>query len=325
MTRVRTTLVAAIGALLSQGCENVTSIPTPPDGSVPAGWNVIAAGTTNLNAVSGLSDTAVWMVGNQGTIQHWDGSRLATETSGTTVNLRGVCVVNADHVYAVGDGGTLLERTGGSWQPAAVGLTREVLTGVFADTQQVTAVGSHGTVVYGAMGKYKLIPNSHAENLLAVTGTAGGPAVAVGALGLVLDVSAAGLSPPMKIPAFSKLLTGVASAPGLTYLVGEQGTVYRSDAAGINPVMGLPPTTLRAVSITGTDAWVVGLDGTICKVSPATTTCYPYSDQRWFTGVYAASAKSIWVVGASGTILHGLPQQSSAVGAPTDAGEGGRG
>src|SRR5580704_2831080 len=141
MTRMRTALVAAIGALLAQGCDNVTAISSPPEGGVPAGWNVVAAGTTNLNAVSGLSDTAVWMVGDQGTIEHWDGSRLTTETSGTTSNLRGVCAVDADHVYAVGDSGTVLVRTAGSWQPAAVGLTREVLTGVWADAQHVTAVG----------------------------------------------------------------------------------------------------------------------------------------------------------------------------------------
>jgi photosystem II stability/assembly factor-like uncharacterized protein len=324
MTRMRTALVAAIGVLLSQGCENVTTIPTAPEGGVPAGWKVIAAGTKNLNAVSGYSDTAVWVVGDQGTIAHWDGSTLNPELSGTSANLRAVWAVDAAHVYAVGDGGTILERTTGSWQPAAVGLTREVLTGVWADTQHVTAVGSHGTVVFGAMGKYKLIPNSDAENLLAVTGTVGGSAVAVGALGLVLSVSGAGLS-RTPIPAFSKLLTGIASAPGVSYLVGEQGTVYRSNAAGINAVAGLPPTTLRAVSITGSVAWVVGLDGTICKVSPATVTCYPYSDQRWFTGVYAASPTAIWVVGASGTLLHGLPLQSSAVTVPTDAGLGGGG
>jgi hypothetical protein len=322
MTRMRTALVAAIGVLLSQGCENVTSIPPPPDASVPAGWTVIAAGTTNLNGISGLSDTSVWVVGDQGTIAHWDGNQLTSEKSGTTSNLRGVWAVDANHVYAVGDGGTMLERTAGAWQPVAVGLTREVLTGVWGDAQRVVAVGSHGTVVYGTMGKFKVIPNSDGENLLAVSGTPGAPAVAVGALGLVLDVSGAGLSRE-PIPAFSKLFTGIAYVPAVAYFVGEQGSVYRVNAAGINPVAGFPPTTLRAVSITGEDAWVVGLDGTICKVN-ASVTCYPYSDARWFSGVYAASAKSIWVVGASGTILHGLPQESAPVG-PTDAGEGGRG
>ena len=138
---MRTTLVAAIGVLLSQGCENVTSIPTPPAVVAPAGWTVLAAGSTNLNAVNGYSDSAVWAVGDQGTIVRWDGASLTFETSGTTSNLRGVWAVDADHVYAVGDGGTILERTGGAWMAVGVGATRQVLTAVWADnTQRVVAV-----------------------------------------------------------------------------------------------------------------------------------------------------------------------------------------
>jgi len=251
---------------------------------------------------------------------------VTTETSGTTVNLRGVWAVDAAHVYAVGDAGTILVRAaGGAWQAVGVGVTKEVLTAVWADnTQRVVAVGSFGTIVLGTAGTYKLIANSDAENLLAVSGTPGGPAIAVGALGLVLSLSGTTLM-RTPIPAFSKLLTGTANAPAFSYFVGEQGSVYRSNAAGVNPIPGLPSTTLRAVSITGTDAWMVGVDGTICKVSATGTTCYPYSDLRWFNGVYAASPTAIWVVGASGTLLHGLPAQSTAVMGVVDAGEAGGG
>jgi photosystem II stability/assembly factor-like uncharacterized protein len=323
---MKTVLVAAIGVLLSQGCENVTAIPPPPDASTPAGWTVLAAGTANLNAVHGLSDTAIWAVGDRGSILHWDGASLTPEASGTNANLRGVWAVDADHVYAVGDSGTILARTGGTWAPVGVGATRQVLTGVWADTTRVVAVGSSGAIVLGtlATGKYQVIANADHENLLGVTGTPGGPAVAVGALGLVLSLKGQALS-RTPIPAFSKLLTGVATAPGVSYLVGEQGAVYRSDAAGINPVSGFPTSTLRAVSITGSDAWMVGVDGTICEAAATTTTCFPYSDLRWFNGVYAASPTAIWVVGATGTLLHGLPTQSAPVGGVTDAGRGGGG
>jgi hypothetical protein len=145
----------------------------------------------------------------------------------------------------------------------------------------------------------------------------------VGALGLVLTLTGQTLG-RTPIPAFSKLLTGVASAPGVTYLVGEQGVVYLSNAGGINPVAGFPTSTLKAVSITGTDAWMVGVDGTICEATGSSTICFPYSDARWFNGVYAASATSIWVVGATGTFLHGLPTQSAPVGL-SDAGSQGGG
>jgi photosystem II stability/assembly factor-like uncharacterized protein len=327
---MRTALLAAIGVLLSQGCENVTSVPNPPATSAPPGWTVLAAGTANLNAVNGLSDTAVWAVGDQGTILYWNGATLTPETSGTTANLRSVWAVDANHVYAAGDSGTILLRTGGAWTQVGIGTTREIFNGVWADTQRVVAVGSFGTIVVGTvpvvpgtMGTYKVIANADAENLMGVTGTPGGTAVAVGALGLVLTLTPGQNLGRTPIMGFSKLLTGVATAPGVSYLVGEQGSVYLSNAAGINLVAGFPTSSLRAVSITGTDAWMVGIDGTICEVSTGTTTCFPYSDQRWFTGVYAASPTAIWVVGATGTLLHGLPTQSAPVGTLSDAGGGG--
>src|SRR5580658_5646791 len=170
--RMRRALLAAIGVLLLQACENVTSIPNQPQAGAPPGWTVLAAGSKNLNAVNGLSDTAVWAVGDQGTILYWNGAALAQETSGTTANLRSVWAVDANHVYAVGDSGTILLRTGGTWTQVGIGTTREILNGVWADdTQRVVAVGSFGTVVLGTMGTYKVIANADAENLMGVTGT----------------------------------------------------------------------------------------------------------------------------------------------------------
>ena len=322
-------LLLAIGALLALGCEQVASSPPTAEAGAPSGWTVVAAGTSNLNAVSGVSDAAVWAVGDRGAIVRWDGAKVTFEPSGTTVNLRGVWAVDPDHVYAVGDGGTILQRVSGSWQAVGAGVTPQILTAVWADATRVVAVGSFGTVVLGSPGAadgggYQLIANSDAENLMAVTGSTGGPATAVGALGLVLELNGQTLS-RTPIPTFSKLLTGVATAPGVSFLVGEQGVVYESAGGALNPIAGLPATTLRAVSIVGTDAWTVGLDGTICKVSGATPTCYPYKDARWFTGVYAASPTSVWVVGASGTLLHGLPPQANPAGSGAAAGDAGGG
>ena len=131
---------------------------------------------------------------------------------------------------------------------------------------------------------------------------------AVGALGLVLSITGTTVT-RVPIPNFTKLLVGATgTGPTNTYYVGQEGTVFRVDATGINLVPGCPPSALRSVSTAGAVAWTVGWDGTICKISGANVTSYPYTDARWFNGVYAASATSLWVVGASGTLLHGLPR-----------------
>jgi hypothetical protein len=300
-------VASALSSALLLGCAQRAPLPTATvDGSAATGWTVIPAGTANLNAVSGVSDSTVWVVGDRGTIGRWTGTSLTWETSGTTANLRGVWALDTDHAYAVGDAGTILQRSGNVWQQVGANLTRQVLTAVWADTTRVVAVGSHGTVVLGGTTGYQLLNSPVGENLFGVTGTPGGTVSAVGALGALLQLNGTSLSRTV-IPNFTKLLTGAGTGPSGAYFVGQQGTVYRADATGLNSIPGCPGTALRSVSSVDANAWIVGWDGTICEISGATATSFPYSDGRWFNGVYAASSSSLWVVGASGTLLHGFP------------------
>jgi photosystem II stability/assembly factor-like uncharacterized protein len=309
-----TTAVAVAGLLVA--CNQFAPLPTEaPEASVSTGWTLIstssnpantAAGAANLNAVSGVSDDAVWVVGDRGTIGYWNGTTLAWEPSGTKANLRGVWALDAEDAYAVGDQGTILQRTASGWKQVGTGVTYQVLTAVWADTTRVVAVGSGGTVILGGATGYQLIKNSFQENLFGVTGVAGGPVTTVGALGIVLDLNGTALT-RTKIPNFIKLLSGATTGPNNSYFVGQQGTVYRVDATGINSVSGCPATALRSVATVGANAWTVGWDGTICEIAGTKVSSFPYTDTRWFNGIYAASATSLWVVGASGTLLHGLP------------------
>lgn len=307
---MRLSIAITLCAGMLGACDQIPpTAQTEPEASVATGWTVIPAGTANLNAVSGVSENAVWVVGDGGVIGRWNGTALSWENSGTKFNLRGVFALGAESAYAVGDGGTILQRSAGGWQQVGAHLTRQVLTAVWADSTRVVAVGSNGTVILGGSTPYAVVPNTFAENLFGVTGIPGGTVTAVGALGLVLEITGTTIA-RTKIPNnFIKLLTGVTgTGPTNTYFVGQEGTVFRVDATGINPVLGCPPSALRSVSTAGTVAWIVGWDGTICKISGAKTTSYPYTDTRWFNGVYAASETSLFVVGASGTLLHGLPK-----------------
>jgi photosystem II stability/assembly factor-like uncharacterized protein len=321
---MRLAIAVALGSGLLAACNQVSTPTTEtPEASVPTGWTVIsttsnpantAQGAANLNAVSGVSDTAVWVVGDRGSIGHWNGTTLLWEPSGTTVNLRGVWALDAEDAYAVGDRGTILERTASGWHPVGAGVTLQVLTAVWADTTRVVAVGSNGTVILGGAAGYQLIATTHTENLFGVTGTLGGPVTMVGALGIVLSLNGTTLalttlpnSPNLPSCGTMCILSGATTGPNNSYFVGQEGIVFRVDATGLNNVAGCPPSALRSVATVGANAWIVGWDGTICKIEGATATSFPYSDTRWFNGIYAASASSLWVVGASGTLFHGLP------------------
>jgi hypothetical protein len=167
---------------------------------------------------------------------------------------------------------------------------------------------------------YKAVPLMETENLLGVTGSAGGNATAVGALGLVVSISDTGAS-RTPIPSFSKLLTGAATGMNGAYLVGQQGTIFRAGGSGLVQINGCPDAPLRAVSTVGAEAWVVGWDGTICHVMGNTATPFPFTDARWFNGVYAASPTSLWLVGAGGTLLNGYPTMADG-GAPDASKDG---
>jgi hypothetical protein len=319
-------------ACLALGCRGASGASTADGADAGDGWTVIAAGTANLYAISGTSDTNVIAVGDQGTIAHWDGTKVNFEDAGTKATLRGVFVLDADHAFAVGDAGLVLERKAGAWKTVAAGVTLQTLNAVWADATRVVAAGTAGTVVLGtitgtgaaAKTQFAVVDNAQAENLLGVTGITGGPATIVGALGLVLELEGNNLS-RLAIPSFSKLLAGAATAPGAgadggkgggmgagaIYLVGQAGSVFRADARGLTPVTGCPPTFLRAVASAGTDAWIAGWDGIVCHVEGSKATSFAYGDPRWFNGIYAASPTSLWVCGATGTLLHGLPTRPS--------------
>lgn len=336
--RVLAILVCGLLGLSAEACNSNIAPPAAlAEASVPTGSTAISAGSANLNAVSGVSDSALWAVGNLGAIYLWNGTKLVKEASGTTVTLRGVWAVTTDLAYAVGDGGTILQRQGGAWHQVGTGITRQVLTSVFADTTRVVAVGSSATVIVGtaAAGYTLLTPpkvngNLVGENLLGVSGVAGGTVTAVGALGIVLQLNGMNLS--VVTTPNSNLLAGSASSAGGSYYVGQQGTVYLANGGPLTTIKGCPSTSLRAVSTTtsktgATVAWIVGWDGTICMVSDALTppVSFPYTDGRWFNGIYAASPTSLWVVGASGTLLHGLPVNPDAGAADGSAGDGAAG
>jgi hypothetical protein len=201
-----------------------------------------------------------------------------------------------------------------------------VLTGVWADSTRVVAVGSFGTIVLGGSTGYAVVPNkTYTQNIMAVTGVAGSSVLMVGSLGLVLQMNGMALS-AVPLASFNKLLTGVVSiAKGSAWsFVGQQGAAFIDSSGPPTLLSGCPASQLRsASSADGMTVWAVGWDGAICKIANGIATSYPYLDARWFNGIYAATPTSLWVVGASGTMLHGYPKNPSDGGTgPSDGGAG---
>jgi YVTN family beta-propeller protein len=114
-------LLSGFGATLAAG----------PAGYTWVGQNPLGTGQ-RLYATSALSATAVWSVGEYGTILYWNGTTLTKQNSGTTNNLYGVYARSAGRVWAVGEKGTILFYNGTAWAPQGTGVTTYDLTSVTA-------------------------------------------------------------------------------------------------------------------------------------------------------------------------------------------------
>jgi hypothetical protein len=247
--RPRSALAFIVLAPALVGCEHVTSIAAgaSTDGGYSTGWTSMDAGAVaNINAISGAGENAIVIVGDNGLAAVWDGTTLRRESTGTSVNLRGVWALDASHAFAVGDNGTILERKGTTWtrldttaaltagldagagdaggaEAGATASALPVLTAVWADAQRVVAVGEKGVVLYRDAADFVRVPNKEVQNLLGVTGTAGGEIDAVGGLGVVFDVTATALT-RRQIAGFTKDLAGATTTAAGSYFVGLEGS-----------------------------------------------------------------------------------------------------
>ena len=313
-------IVSLLSFLLvaAAACDQVT-VPSRDAGPDSLGslWESVDAGPTNFNAVSGSAADNVFIVGDQGTILHWDGTALLPEPSGTAANLRGVAVGSDSVVYAVGEQGTILRRQDGMWTADAP-ITTAVLNAVWAGAATACAVGEQGVALGLAGGVWTLIANSRNDNYYAITGSSDGLYV-VGSMGVLshIDASLTSISadtllvrPPGAAAAvpYTKLLSGATRWGASAYFVGVEGGLISWSPGGAGQAIDLPQVVLRGVAVGDGDVWVVGHDGFVAKLPGGQSpTTIPTPDNRWLISVYAASASDLWIVGRSGAILRGPP------------------
>lgn len=91
---------------------------TIPLASAQAPAKVTSPTSQTLNAITPVSTSEAWAVGNGGTVIMWDGTSWASESSGTTANLYGVSMANQSSVWAVGSSngdGVVVYWNGQEW------------------------------------------------------------------------------------------------------------------------------------------------------------------------------------------------------------------
>ena len=120
---------AAEDPLDSEASQSLTAHAIKP-ATIPActvnTWCVETApvtGTPILHAISAVSASDVFAVGDAGTIIERTGGNWVAMTSGTTADLRGVWALSSTDVWASGVGGVILHYDGTSWSSLSSGST----------------------------------------------------------------------------------------------------------------------------------------------------------------------------------------------------------
>jgi hypothetical protein len=97
--------------------------------------------SNSLEGIWGNNSSDIFVVGQYGTILHYDGSIWTEPPSNTTISLHDIWGSSYNDIYAVGDGGTILHYDG-NWSAVTHNLTSQALLGIGGSSPtNVAAVG----------------------------------------------------------------------------------------------------------------------------------------------------------------------------------------
>jgi hypothetical protein len=173
-------LVVAVGAsgALVQGSGTAWTATVLP-----------AAGGRALRAVWGRSSSALWLVGDGGTILSWNGVTASAVATGIADSLRAIWGASDKDIWAVGDGGRILHYDGAAWAVHAQGsgLTQKSLRSVHgASSTEVFAVGESGTLLIFDGSTWTQRDSGTLGTLAGITVLADGDRLAVGQSATIL-------------------------------------------------------------------------------------------------------------------------------------------
>lgn len=291
-----------------------------------------ASATDNMNGVAMIASNNGWIVGNAGTVEHFDGSSWSLIPSGTISDLFGISfgppgAPNANAGFAVGgSGGTAMALfwSGVSWFPTTTGLSApdaQKLSSVSAlspsDAWAVDSISGafwHWSGTAGMGGGWdKISSASSGLNSVFMTSATDGWAIGVG--GTIYHYTGGGWT----------LFTTVGQTLNSVFMlnqnegwaVGNGGVIYHySSGIWIGPVSPAPTNQdLKSVFLVSqTEGWAVGASGVVLHYSNGAWSAVPSNLLATTQNLNAVSFSggTGWAVGDVGTII--------SLGAPTPQG-----
>ena len=228
----------------------------------------------------GFGDNDVTMVGNEGTIIHYDGDDWTVQPAPTDQNLWGVWGDSPDDLWAVGGRGhdageaTLLHYDGESWESWEVpDLERGNVFAFFkvwgTSSDNVYVVGQSGAVLHYDGDDWSELQVGASDDLISLWGTGPDNIVAVGGRNSgVVSVFDGNEWRSGTLPRFPGLNGIWMNEPDRAYAVGVFGTILELDLPSLDVRDETYDTLLDFHGVFGTDQRLITVGGNFTRTVP---------------------------------------------------------
>jgi MYXO-CTERM domain-containing protein len=305
-------VVLCFTGLGSTACSKAAPEPAPAGTPMSSPMPTKLTTTQNLRSVWGSSDSDLWIVGDKGTIVHFDGRAWSDSNSGTTEDLTGIYGTAPNDIWVSTQQGSVLHWDGATWQ-VAVHMAQTTLLSIWAsgptDVWAVgiaTTDGDAGLIRRwnGAKWETTIVPNS--TSVWSVTGMGPSEIWMAGSsqnsvTGFVLrgngsKFDAVGYAGPS--------CRGVwVIAPNDVWVAPYQGAMQHYDGS---TWMAAPTTGGPLLRVTGSssgEVWAVGLNGVILHYQGGSWSTPSSGTTEVLWSIWSNAPSSVWAVGNSGTVL----------------------
>ncbi len=264
----------------------------------------------SINGISGTDSGDVWMVGQGGTIVHFNGSKWQRVSCPVSVTLRDILCVAKDDIWAVGDETTILHWNGSEWKKSEVECKCD-LKSVWADGQDylfAVGVDDDSGVVLRWNGRKWECNHSGLSILYGIGGRAPDNIFAVGADGAVRHYDAAAdqwiwCKPITSLPLYSVAATGANEVMAVGGALLDAVIIHWDGTAWSKMDTESAPGLHAIWTAAQDDVFAVGSEGAILHWDGNGWSRMETNETRTFNAVWGSDSENIFA--ATTTIYNG--------------------
>jgi hypothetical protein len=263
----------------------------------------------DLHAAWAAAPDELWVVGDSGTILHFDHGTWRGEQSGTIRSLYAVWGTGSDDVWAAGSSGTMLHFDGSRWSPVPSTVTQPIRSIWGSRSDDVWAVGDGSTLIHWNGSEWLSAQHPQTNHLLAVWGTAADDVWAAGVFGAILHYNgqtwtASQSGTNLQISTLWGRARDEVYA-GLGFSDIGPGGLLRFDGQRWSPVTGAPSDYVQSIFGTAQEIWLLGADAfdarTIWRFDGQWTS-EPSPVPPGLTSI-AGAGGALWIAGKEGALI----------------------